>query len=176
MSASPSSPNNSTPNHTAGSADNDQNKKAEAAAMERFAEVSLKSVPLPEGFDPNKRATVGDAFKTIKGDDLLKVHQAPCSRDGFITGIGSGAAVGFLRYIVGVPKCANWAVGSGVAISVLAYEYCQYQRRVERANMKRVVEVVSKKQADMKRQEEEKKQQRSAANVAPANKSWHNFW
>lgn len=100
MSASPSSPNNSTPNNTAGS-DNDQNKKAEAAAMERFAEVSLKSVPLPEGFDPNKRATVSDAFKTIKSDDLLKVHQAPCSRDGFITGIGSGAAIGFLRYIVG---------------------------------------------------------------------------
>lgn len=69
--------------------------------MERFAEVSLKSVPLPEGVDPNKRATVGEAFKTIKGDDILKVHQAPCSRDGFITGIGSGAAVGFLRYIIG---------------------------------------------------------------------------
>lgn len=69
--------------------------------MERFAEVSLKSVPLPEGVDPNKRATVGEAFKTIKSDDILKVHQAPCSRDGFITGIGSGAAVGFLRYIIG---------------------------------------------------------------------------
>lgn len=69
--------------------------------MERYAEVSLKSVPLPEGVDPNKRATVGEAFKTIKSDDILKVHQAPCSRDGFITGIGSGAAVGFLRYILG---------------------------------------------------------------------------
>lgn len=69
--------------------------------MERYAEVSLKSVPLPEGVDPNKRATVGEAFKTIKSEDILKVHQTPCSRDGFITGIGSGAAVGFLRYIVG---------------------------------------------------------------------------
>lgn len=101
MSASPSSPNQPTPNQTPGSAGDDQSRKAQAAAMERFAEVSLKSKPLPEGVDPNKRATVGEAFKTIKSDDILKVHQAPCSRDGFITGIGSGAAVGFLRYIIG---------------------------------------------------------------------------
>ncbi|KAG6357803.1 hypothetical protein INS49_013682 [Diaporthe citri] len=182
MSASPSSPNQPTPNRTPGSPDDEQSRKSQAAAMERFAEVSLKSVPLPEGFDPNKRATVGEAFKTIKSDDILKVHQAPCSRDGFITGIGSGAAVGFLRYIIGapVPKSANWAVGSGVAISILAYEYCQYQRRVERANMKRVVEVVGKKQADMKRQEEEKKLQSTTVKAAPAdkttNKAWYKFW
>lgn len=80
-----------------------------------------------------------------------------------------------------MPKSANWAVGSGVAISILAYEYCQYQRRVERANMKRVVEVVTKKQADMKRQEEEKKKlQTSTDKVAPAdkasNKAWYKFW
>ncbi|KAK7697880.1 hypothetical protein SLS64_013133 [Diaporthe eres] len=180
MSASPSSPNQPTPNRTPGSADDEQSRKSQAAAMERFAEVSLKSVPLPEGFDPNKRATVGEAFKTIKSDDILKVHQTPCSRDGFITGIGSGAAVGFLRYIIGVPKSANWAVGSGVAISILAYEYCQYQRRVERANMKRVVEVVNKKQADLKRQEEEKKLQGATQKAAPAdkttNKAWYKFW
>ncbi|KAH8769154.1 hypothetical protein F5883DRAFT_521501 [Diaporthe sp. PMI_573] len=180
MSASSSSPTQPTPNQTPGSAGDEQARKSKAAAMERYAEVSLKSVPLPEGVDPNKRATVGEAFKTIKSEDILKVHQTPCSRDGFITGIGSGAAVGFLRYIVGVPKSANWAVGSGVAISILAYEYCQYQRRVERANMKRVVEVVSKKQADMKKKEEEKKLQSNTGNVAPAdktnNKAWYKFW
>lgn len=79
-----------------------------------------------------------------------------------------------------VPKSANWAVGSGVAISILAYEYCQYQRRVERANMKRVVEVVSKKQADMRRQEEEKKLQSNTDKGAPAdktiNRAWYQFW
>ncbi|KAG8162812.1 hypothetical protein KVR01_007290 [Diaporthe batatas] len=183
MSASPSSPNNQpTPG----------DEQARRAAMERYAEVSLKSVPLPEGVDPNKRATVGEAFKTIKSDDILKVHQAPCSRDGFITGIGSGAAVGFLRYIIGapVPKSANWAVGSGVAMSILAYEYCQYKRRVERANMKRVVEVVSKKQADLRKKEEEEQQKKLASRaetVAAAGsggsgggngngKAWYKFW
>lgn len=67
-----------------------------------------------------------------------------------------------------------------MAISILAYEYCQFQRRVERANMKRVVEVVTKKQADMKRQEEEKKLQSTADTAAPANKTtnkaWYKFW
>lgn len=46
--------------------------------------------------------------------------------------------------------------------------------------MKRVVEVVSKKQADMKKKEEEKKLQSSAEKVAPAdktnNKAWYKFW
>lgn len=69
--------------------------------MQRYAEVSLKSIPIPEGVDPNKRASIGEAAKTIKPEDLLKVHQTPCSREGFLTGIGSGAAVGFLRYIAG---------------------------------------------------------------------------
>lgn len=90
-------------------------------------------------------------------------------------------ALTYLSLEAPVPKSANWAVGSGVAISILAYEYCQYQRRVERANMKRVVEVVTKKQADMKRQEEEKKKlQISTEKVAPAdkttNKAWYKFW
>lgn len=46
--------------------------------------------------------------------------------------------------------------------------------------MKRVVEVVSKKQADMKRKEEEKKLQSNAEKVTPADKTsskaWYKFW
>lgn len=76
-------------------------RQRQAAAAQRYAEVSLKSKPIPEGVDPNKRATIGEAVKTIKPEDLLKVHQAPCTREGLLTGIGSGAATGFLRYIIG---------------------------------------------------------------------------
>ncbi|PSR92358.1 hypothetical protein BD289DRAFT_451833 [Coniella lustricola] len=162
----------------------EQQKQADAAAAQRFAEISLKSRPIPEGVDPNKRATLGEAVTTIKPDDFLKVHQAPCSREGLLTGIGSGGAIGFLRYIIGapVPKAANWAVGSGIAVSILAYEYCQYQRRVERGNMKRVVEVVTKKQAEQKKLEEEKRiqqQQDQAASTLQKpgqQKSWYKFW
>lgn len=76
-------------------------KQQEAAAAQRFAELSLKSVPVPPGVDPNKRATVGEAVRTIKPEDFTKVHQAPCTREGLLTGIGTGAAAGFLRYIAG---------------------------------------------------------------------------
>ena len=47
------------------------------------------------------RVTVGDAAKSIKAEDFLKVHQYPCAREGFLTGIGSGSVIGMVRYIVG---------------------------------------------------------------------------
>lgn len=86
-----------------------------------------------------------------------------------------------------IPKSSHWAVGSGVAASVIAYEYCQYQRRVERANMKRVVQVVTKKQADQKKAEEErrarlqaekaeKEREAAALQAAAKEKSWYRFW
>lgn len=79
-------------------------KQRRAEAAQRFAEVSLKSRPIPEGLDPNKRVTLSEAVSTIKPDDFLKVHQTPCAREGLVWGIGSGSAIGFLRYIVG-GKC-----------------------------------------------------------------------
>lgn len=83
-------------------------------------------------------------------------------------------------HVASIPKAANWAVGSGALISIVAYEYCQYQRRVERANMKRVVEVVTKKQAEEKRRADEKKllqqQEQEAAAPKAAQKSWYKIW
>lgn len=84
-------------------------------------------------------------------------------------------------HVAPIPKSANWAVGSGIAVSVFAYEYCQYQRRVERGKMKRVVEVVTKKQ---KKAEEEaraqlqtnKKPEATTDQQVPAKKSWFRFW
>lgn len=71
------------------------------AAAHRFAELSLKSRPIPEGVDPNTRATLSEAIKTVKPEDVLTLHQTPCAREGLLTGFGSGFAAGFLRYIVG---------------------------------------------------------------------------
>lgn len=76
-------------------------KKQQAEAAQRYAEVSLKSVPLPPGVDPNARATVGEAVKTIKPEDFTRVHLAPCTRDGLLTGLGTGSVLGFMRYIAG---------------------------------------------------------------------------
>lgn len=101
-STDPSLPNESTPTHVVGSIESEEARKRKAAAAaQRYAEATLKSVPIPEGVDPNKRATVGEAVKTIKAEDFTRLHQAPCTREGLLTGIGSGAAIGFLRYIAG---------------------------------------------------------------------------
>lgn len=49
----------------------------------------------------HQRATLGEAVSTIKAEDFLSVHKAPCSRQGILTGIGGGAALGALRFILG---------------------------------------------------------------------------
>lgn len=86
-------------------------------------------------------------------------------------------------YVAPIPKAANWAVYSGAALSVVSYEFCQYKRRIEKANMRRVVEVVSKKQAEQKKLEEKRRQQQLAQEPAVqpeapknAGKSWYKFW
>lgn len=71
------------------------------AAAERYAEVALKSKPLPEGYDTNQRATIGQAVTTIKPDDFLRVHETPCGREGMLALIVGGAGVGGLRYVLG---------------------------------------------------------------------------
>lgn len=128
-------------------------------------------------------ASIADAWRSIKAEDFLSVHQAPCSRQGFLTGIGGGAAVGFLRFVLGapVPRAANWAVGAGMAAAVAQYEFCQYRRRCERDKMKRVVEVYDRKQAEMRQKEEERRREREEARAAEearlkAQRRWYKFW
>ncbi|KAK1767469.1 putative mitochondrial cytochrome c oxidase protein 20-like protein [Phialemonium atrogriseum] len=132
--------------------------------------------------EQQQRATLGDAWRTIKADDFLSVHEYPCSRQGFLTGIGGGAAVGFLRFVMGspVPRAANWAVGVGVAGAVAQFEFCQYRRRRERDKIKRVVEVYDRKQAETRQKEEERRRverirEEEEARLK-AQRRWYKFW
>lgn len=43
--------------------------------------------------------TLTDAAKTITREDWTKFHRKPCVKDSFLTGIGSGFAVGSARAI-----------------------------------------------------------------------------
>ncbi|KAI0427471.1 hypothetical protein F5Y09DRAFT_29785 [Xylaria sp. FL1042] len=126
------------------------------------------------------RPTIKEGFESIKSDDFLKIHHIPCAREGLMTGIGAGTVVGAGRYFTGAraPKAANWAFGAFLLGSIVQWEYCQAQRRKERAAMARVVEVMDRKQAEkaqaaeaarLKREAEEKAQQQ-------AQKSWYKFW
>ncbi|KAK4143464.1 uncharacterized protein C8A04DRAFT_28891 [Dichotomopilus funicola] len=123
-------------------------------------EQSLTDGSQPASTRPRPRPpTISEAAQTIKPADFLTFHQAPCARTGLLTGIGAGAAIGAVRWIMGlpIPRAANWAVGSGVLAAVGQYEYCQLRRMQEREKVKRVVEVHAAKRAKEKKEEDERK-------------------
>ncbi|EFX03343.1 hypothetical protein CMQ_5393 [Grosmannia clavigera kw1407] len=129
--------------------------------------------------------SVSEAVKTIKPADFLQVYQYPCARQGFMTGIGGGAVVGMLRYILGanIPKATNWAVGMFALGGIVSFEVCQAFRRAERAKMQRVVEVYDRKQAELRHREEEKKRrqqkeqrEREEREAAERAKQWWKVW
>ncbi|KAL2118893.1 hypothetical protein VTJ04DRAFT_5852 [Mycothermus thermophilus] len=150
---------------------------ATSVAQFPSSQPSLQPKPGSNGRDP----TLTEAIATIKPSDFLTFHQAPCVRPGLLTGIGFGATVGALRWIMGlpIPRAANWAVGTGLAAAAGRYEYCQYQRRQEKAKVKRVVQVFAEKQAKERREKEERERlerERKEKEEAERRKRWWKFW
>ncbi|TGJ84576.1 hypothetical protein E0Z10_g4213 [Xylaria hypoxylon] len=145
------------------------------------SELGSVSSAGPEG-QPNKtpKPTFKDGVQSIKSNDFLRIHQIPCAREGLMTGIGAGAAVGMGRYFVGAraPKAANWAFVAFLLGSVIQWEYCQAQRRKEYAAMARVVEVIDRKQAEKKAQAAEATRLKREAQekAQQAQKSWYKLW
>ncbi|KAK8111110.1 uncharacterized protein PG998_007567 [Apiospora kogelbergensis] len=128
-----------------------------------------------------KRPTVSEGFKTIKKDDWYRIHQIPCAREGFMTGIVTGFVTGSGRLIAGgkFSKAANWGVGGFLISSLVGWEYCQSMRRKEKAAMARVVEVMDRKKAEkMKLAEEAARKRKEAAEKAKeeAARRWYKFW
>ncbi|KAK7954095.1 hypothetical protein PG996_014981 [Apiospora saccharicola] len=127
----------------------------------------------------NKRPTITEGLKTIKPDDWFKIHQIPCAREGFMTGIATGFVTGFGRLIAGgrIPKALNWGVGGFLISSLAGWEYCQSVRRQEKAAMARVVEVMDRKKAEKWKQAEETMRKRKEAKAKEeAAKRWYKFW
>ncbi|KAK3348972.1 hypothetical protein B0T25DRAFT_519302 [Lasiosphaeria hispida] len=118
--------------------------------------TATPTTPLPP---PTPPAKIKDAITAIKPADFLAVHRSPCSQQGFLTGIGAGAGIGILRWVIGLPapRAANWAVGTGALAALVQYEWCQYGRRVEREKMVRMVEVYTARQAREKAEVEERR-------------------
>ncbi|KAL0468332.1 cytochrome oxidase biogenesis protein, Cox20 subunit [Neurospora intermedia] len=145
--------------------------------------------PKPTTHSSN-RISLSEVASTISPSDFLSVHETPCARQGFMTGIGAGAGIGVLRWIMGlpIPKAANWGVGCGIVGAMAQYEYCQWQRRKEKEKMQRVVAVYTKKQAENRAKEaKEAKEKAEKGEVqvqgmsmtAPGGgekKSWYKFW
>ncbi|KAF5601507.1 Cox20 FAM36A [Fusarium pseudocircinatum] len=128
----------------------------------------------------NNRPTISEAVSMIKKDDFANVANTPCARQGFITGIASGAGIGGLRFVLkGNPgSAANWAVGMFVLGSMASYEWCQYLRREERRQMKRHIEVVSENRREQARkiQEARHEHDKLEAEKKAAVKPWYKVW
>ncbi|EGX96366.1 hypothetical protein CCM_01022 [Cordyceps militaris CM01] len=128
---------------------------------------------------PTKRPTIAHAVASIKTEDFAKVANAPCSRNGFMTGIVTGAAAGGLKLVVrsNWAKAANWAVGMFVLGAAASYEYCQYSRRVEKRNMKRAVEVHAENQRlQAAKLAERRELARKLEERKAAERRWYKFW
>lgn len=119
--------------------------------------------------EARRQATLVDAAKTIKTEDfdLSKLGGQPCVRNALLPGIGGGIGVGALRFMFGgkqyiaevsrpmlmpistgsIMAFFNWGSGSFVGISLIAYQYCQRRRQLEKDGIRRAVKVLDAKQA-----------------------------
>ncbi|KAJ0386139.1 hypothetical protein COL922a_005049 [Colletotrichum nupharicola] len=137
--------------------------------------------PVQEGAAAaQKPTTAWEVVKNIKSEDFTTFAQAPCARDGLLTGIAAGFVVGGLRLVFKgtIGKASNWAVGSFLLGAAGRHEYCQYERLQERNRMKRTVEVYQETMAEKRRKEaaaalEQKKSEEAAK---ASQKAWYKFW
>ncbi|KAK4073928.1 hypothetical protein Trihar35433_3402 [Trichoderma harzianum] len=160
----------------------------------------------PDGTPRGSRSAFAEAVSMIKKDDFTNVANTPCARQGLLTGIGVGAGLGGLKFVIqgifhpehllilhikcqfwwltlslsigNAAKSANWAVGFFLLGSIASYEYCQYQRRAEKIQMKRHIEVVTqnRKEQAKKLAEERREQLRIEEEQRARNKAWYKFW
>jgi cytochrome c oxidase assembly protein subunit 20 len=141
----------------------------------------LEHSAVPEGSAPvtTQPPSLSEAVGSIKKEDFMNLPNTPCSRNGLLTGIATGAGIGGLRFVLkGTPvSAANWAVGFFILGSTASYEYCQYLRRAERYQMKRNIEIVSeKRRAEMKLAQQKAEEQKQQEAAKAAQKLWYKFW
>lgn len=77
-----------------------------------------------------------------------------------------------------IPKAANWAVGTFMLAGLASFEFCQYKRQMEKAHMKRAVEIIDKKKAKQEAQMKERRILREEMDkkAEAAKKSSWKFW
>jgi len=107
----------------------------------------------------------------------------PCVRESFLMGIGGGFGIGGVRALWGapIPKAANWAVGTFIFAGIANYEFCLYRRRLERAHMKRAVEIIDRKKAEKEaaakvKREERRRAKEEADRIEEERKRRWKFW
>ncbi|KAL7754200.1 hypothetical protein RI367_000181 [Sorochytrium milnesiophthora] len=96
-----------------------------------MADSSSKNADAPAATPPQGEASFWEAVKTVKIEDFKHVNEMPCSRSSLLYGMGAGFGSGILRFAYkgSVLSASNYAVGSFCAVSLLAWEFCQYEQR-----------------------------------------------
>ena len=75
-----------------------------------------------ERYENAKKGGFFDALATIRPADFTEVHLKPCVREGYLFGMGSGFAVGFLRAVVGgrcIDRSGDLTDSGSVRVGVL---------------------------------------------------------
>ncbi|KAL8836750.1 MAG: hypothetical protein Q9170_002779 [Blastenia crenularia] len=110
-------------------------------------------------------AGLTDGLKSIKLGDFKEVHKKPCTREGFLAGIAAGFGIGGIRAILGAPifTACSWAVGAFTFGSFVMHEYCQQQRRIEKAGIQRINAALDEKKIEIEKKREEKRKARRKA-------------
>lgn len=62
--------------------------------------------------------------------------------------------------LASVMKACNWAVGTFCFAGIGNYEFCQYRRALERAHMKRAVEIIDRKKTEKEAKAKAARQER----------------
>ncbi|KAL8761003.1 MAG: hypothetical protein Q9184_002836 [Pyrenodesmia sp. 2 TL-2023] len=147
---------------------------------------NVNSLPGSNGSKVGKQQPMNagyiDAVKSIRLADFTEVHRKPCTREGFLMGIGAGFGVGGVRAILGgkesgtpahfcdmltavapVFTACSWAVGAFVFGSFAMHEYCQQKRRMEKAGIQRINAALDEKKVELERKREEARKARRKA-------------
>ncbi|KAG9035612.1 hypothetical protein FRB95_011018 [Tulasnella sp. JGI-2019a] len=116
---------------------------------------------VPEPPKPNQEKLTGnlseDLPKALKQvnvvEDFERLPQIPCARNALMYGIASGAGIGCVRFMSAGPKrAANWAVGTFVFVSSVAWTICRRERAKENQTMQAIIQTYPERHARVARE------------------------
>lgn len=175
----------------------DPDRKAFSGDQWKDAKKDFKSAPAANILAGGTQNTAGGQLPEVsitnafdgglKMTDFTGLPSRPCVRESALTGLGSGFALGGVRFILrgmalsryllsafnqermmlttivaSVFTACTWFVTGTCVVSGIMFQYCQYQRNAERDGMMRAVEILNKKEMEKKARDAYKEKQREA--------------